>query len=79
MESMLIALKYANEFKGYTINVSNCSMDCLKILCRELVGKDIKIVVLHRDIYTIDIKLKEQGQIFEDGNALWDFKGGVFL
>lgn len=78
MKSMLMALKYANEIPGYIVDVSCCSKEYLKILCPHLIGKDIKIVVRHGDIYMIETKLKYQGKIFTNGNDLWNFKGGIF-
>jgi hypothetical protein len=71
MQSMLVALKYSNEKKGYTVNVSNCSGDYLRELCRRIRNKDIKIVILHGDILDIDTNLKFNRTIYENGLELF--------
>lgn len=70
MKQMLVALLYADTFPGYTINVSSCSTEYLEIICRAVAGKNIKLLINHRDISTIDVPLKHNGIIYDNGKDL---------
>lgn len=79
MQSMLVALKYANEENGYTVDVSCCSGNYLQELCKRIKHLDIKLVIRHGDIMDIDTKLKFNGKYYNDGLALFDATFGEGL
>lgn len=70
MKCILVAMLYADKNQKKIINVSSASGDYLNVLCKNIINSDIKLVINHKDLVDIEVPLKWNNKIYEDGSDL---------
>jgi hypothetical protein len=74
MKSLLLLAYMIDHEDNFIIDLSSCSSNYLDVAFKRIAksNKNIKVVVRHKDILTIETPIKVKGKIYEDGLEYFD-------